>query len=283
METPRGAVVVRLDGGLGNQMFQYAAARALALYQGGRLYLDTAALAVPGGHTPRDYALEVFDIRADVLGADSLRGFNGMRVAESGPRFDARVPRIEGDVYLAGYWQSERYFRGVRPVLQRDFRLRHPAGNHARAWGERMRAAQAAGRATVSLHVRRGDYVSLPQAAAHHGACEAGYYLQALAELQRRHGGLEVFAFSDDPDWVAANLRVDAPLHVVRDASASAAHEDLWLMQQCRHHVIANSSFSWWGAWLGRTPGSSVIAPTQWVRTPGFDTADVVPSDWTRL
>jgi hypothetical protein len=276
-------VVTRLLGGLGNQMFQYAAARALSLYQGGRLLLDTAALAVPGGHTPRDYALDVFDIRAEVLGEGGLHGFNGMRVAESGPRFDARVPRIEGDAYLAGYWQSERYFRGVRPVLQRDFRLRRAPGSHARAWSDRIQAAQRAGRATVSLHVRRGDYVSLPQAAAHHGACETDYYLQALAELQRRHGELEVFAFSDDPAWVAANLRVDAPLHVVSDAAASAAHEDLWLMQQCRHHVIANSSFSWWGAWLGHAPQATVIAPRQWVRTPGFDTRDVVPADWVCL
>lgn len=275
-------VVTRLLGGLGNQMFQYATARALALYQGGALWLDTAALAVAGGHTQRDYALDVFDIRGTLVEEDSLRGFKGKRLAESGPRFDARVTRLDGDVYLAGYWQSERYFRAIRPLLRRDFSLKRPVGARARNWAERMRAATREGRTAVSLHVRRGDYVSLPQAASHHGSCDIDYYRQALAELQRRHGALEVFAFSDDPAWVASDLRVGAPLHVVSDA-AGAAHEDLWMMQHCRHYVIANSSFSWWGAWLGSTPHSSVIAPKQWVRTAGFDTSDVVPQAWMRL
>lgn len=294
-------VVTRLLGGLGNQMFQYAAARALALRLGSELLLDTRALQVDGPHTRRDYALDAFDIRARVAAAAELSHLaDRPALAEAGPRHDARLETLREPAYLAGYWQCERYFRAIRPVLQRDFRLRRPVAEAVRAAAQRLAAAVAAhargsGPAPVALHVRRGDYVSLPQAVAHHGTCGADYYLRALQWLQRRHGALEVHAYSDDPAWVRdelfprlthgpGGLGQACRLHLASSGGQAAPpHDELWLMQQARHYVIANSSFSWWAAWLGSRPGSDVVAPAHWVRTSGFDTRDVVPAGWMRL
>lgn len=285
-----GKVLVELQGGLGNQMFQYAVGRALALFQGSELLLDTRVLERPGPQTPRIYGLGAFAIRARCATQADLRQFQGRVLAEPGPRFAADITRQEGDVYLRGYWQCERYFRALRPVLRSDFRLSQPPAERNQALARSMlaanaRAAAGRGGGAVALHVRRGDYISRPDAAAHHGNCSLDYYRHALETLAARHGALHAYAFSDEPDWVERFLRASpgvAELTVVR-GNDDAPHEDLWLMQQARHHVIANSSFSWWGAWLGQGPASSVIAPQRWVQTPGFDTRDVVPEHWARL
>lgn len=281
-------IISQLQGGLGNQMFQYAAGRVLALKHNAKLYLDAGPLATRGSHTAREYELGCFDIRASVLSTPAewthLQPVAFKTVQERGPRFMPELLRAPANSVLTGYWQSERYICNIRPTLRRDFTLRSPPDAVTQAWAERIRAPRP-GRQSVMLHARRGDYVSNPSAAAHHGTCGLAYYQAALAQLQARLGNIEVYAFSDDPDWVQTHLAHLAPMHVVshREQGGRPSHLELWLMQQCQHYVLANSSFSWWAAWLGETPQSLVICPAQWVQTPGFDTSDVTPSRWLRM
>jgi hypothetical protein len=135
----------------------------------------------------------------------------------------------------------------------------------------------------VRLHVRRGDYVTDPSANAFHGLCPLDYYHRGLDEAARDLTRPECFVFSDDPAWVRENLKLAAPMTVVDVHGPGEAHVDLRLMAACHSHVIANSSLSWWGAWLGRRPGKRVVAPRQWFRSPDRDASDLVPDRWVRL
>ena len=139
---------------------------------------------------------------------------------------------------------------------------------------------------SVSVHVRRGDYVEDPATKAWHGGCGQDYYEQAVAHVRAYEPGRELhaFVFSDDPSWVRANLDLGCPTTVI-DHNGPAAHEDLRLMTCCRHHIVANSTFSWWGAWLGSgsDEGGCVVAPRRWFNQDDVDTSTLVPSGWARL
>jgi len=131
----------------------------------------------------------------------------------------------------------------------------------------------------VCVHVRRGDYVTSER----HGLCGLDYYREAMAWLQARMSGLEFFVFSDDPAWVAAHFPRNGAVTLVTHNTGRADAEDLRLMMQCRHFVIANSTFSWWGAWLGQAPGKLVIAPKRWNASEKFSEKDMVPEEWARM
>lgn len=292
-------VTTRLMGGLGNQMFQYAAGRAIALRRGVPLALDLDFLEgpVPDGTTPRRYALQPFAIDARFAGETerALRpaGRPG-RLArwrdaltpparkpylqERTAALDTRLLAAGGDVYLEGYWQCPGYFEAVGDRIRQDFALRQPAEGRNRELLEEIAAAPAA----LALHVRRGDYVSNPAAAQVHGVCDLDYYQRAIRWLDARAGDLRYFVFSDDPEWVRSQLHIGHPsCHVAHNGDAP--HEDLRLMAACRHFVIANSSFSWWGAWLGRAPDRLVIAPRRWALDPALEVPDRFPAGWIRL
>lgn len=275
---PRHAIVSRLQGGLGNQMFQYAAGRAAAWAAGCALVLDTRFLQRPGPSTPRTYALDAWQVEAgvDSLPRWRLKGCRTLREPSGG--FDARVLTAvrPGDA-LEGYWQSERYFEGIRATLLQEFQLRQPASAANQAWAERIRAAQNA----TSLHFRRGDYVTLEAAAQTHGVCSIEYYRAALSQLNAEGSTPQVFVFSDEPDWVRAEVDLGLPFELV-DSRASPAAEDIWLMSLCANHIVANSSFSWWGAWLSTSAGRT-FAPKHWFRDPALPDQDIVPSRWHRL
>jgi hypothetical protein len=276
-------VIVRLMGGLGNQMFQYAAARANSLRTGAELKVDLTWFQDEGARvTPRrEYALEPFGLSPVIASPAELRRTLRRRIVRRRPRilvdvelrFDPRVLTAD-DVRLIGYWQSERYFADRAAEIRRDFELPTPAGDLARA---------IARGESVSLHVRRGDYATDPKVETELGVLPAEYYEQAVARMSEALAEPEFFVFSNDPDWCAANLRIDAPHTFVRPEQGARAHDDLRLMSLCRHHVVANSSFSWWGAWLGETPSTMVIAPRRWFLTSRFDTADLVPERWLRI
>lgn len=275
---PRDAVAVRLEGGLGNQMFQYAAGWVAARCSGCRLVLDGSGLNDPGLRVKRPYGLDAWRIEGelDALGAFALRACVPLR--ESDAVQPERLRTAPRGCRLLGYWQSERYFAHERKALLQQFQLAKPPA----AYVQHLAAAIAAAPASASVHVRRGDYVHDPVAArVHGGCCGPDYYRRCLDALRMRHPDLTVFAFSDDPAWVASNL--DAPAGtVVVDSAQSSAAEDIWLMSLCRHHVVANSSFSWWGAWLSRQEGTT-FAPRRWYADPSVPERDVVPANWSRL
>ena len=192
--------------------------------------------------------------------------------------FDPEVASLPDGVCLEGYWQSERYFAQVADRVRHDLTLeKPPAGRDAE-----LLAEIAAGNA-VSLHVRRGDYVTDPAASATHGVCPLDYYRRAIAFIAERVADPVFFLFSDDPEWTRANLDLGGAATLVDHNGPDRGHEDLRLMSHCDHHIIANSSFSWWGAWLDPRPQKMVVAPRQWFRDASKDTSDLIPESWVQL
>lgn len=182
------------------------------------------------------------------------------------------------DAYLIGYWQSELYFRTLADDLRLEFQPVRPASDAVRRILDAISTFDS-----VSVHVRRGDYVTSQSASAHHGVLDLEYYRSAVARLEQEHPGAHYFVFTDDPSWVRVNFALGVAFSVV-DANGSAPEWDLYLMSLCRRHIIANSSFSWWGAWLDSRRDKVVIAPKRWFAAPDApDVCDLLPKDWIRL
>jgi hypothetical protein len=299
-QTPVNVVVTRLIGGLGNQMFQYAAGRALALRCGAALKLDLSGFAT---YAKRRYELGDFPIcatpasEADRTGlglrAGALIGWGrrfrrllGIDVeSEASPiyrerhfHFDAQVRNLSPPVYLDGYWQSEKYFFDCAGLLRRELTPMAPLEPENAAMAARIDAVNA-----VSLHVRRGDYVNEPDIGRYHGLCSAEYYQSAVDYIARKAGDIHLFVFSDDQDWVRDNLHFALPSTLVAANPPDRGFRDMQLMARCRHHIVANSSFSWWGAWLNSAPDKVVVAPKRWFRVERNDTSDLIPESWMRL
>jgi hypothetical protein len=289
-------IVTQLVGGLGNQMFQYAVGRALAIKHNTSLKLDTSPFA---GYALRAYALARFAIEASELTDGERRDLGLDRapagrvgrllqrlrppsrtpvIKERGFSFDPSVLDAPATCHLQGYWQSPKYFAAIERDIRREFTVREPLAGANLDASRQMENGTA-----VSLHVRRGDYVANPHTNRYHGTCDADYYTAAEALLRKRVGRFRIFVFSDDPEWAQANLRLASPMTVLRHNGPAQDYEDLRLMTLCRHHIIANSTFSWWGAWLCTQPGKLVVAPRNWFRDPEIDTTDLMPDDWVRL
>lgn len=287
-------VIVRLTGGLGNQMFQYASARALANRLGTELLLDTRAFERTlafRAYTRRAYALSPFRLRAKVANPADLKNWPawvvdiGMRLRlarplfrrwhfESAITYDPSVRTLQQPVCLVGYWQSERYFIDSADSIRADFTLRQPlAGANANL------LELARSNNSVGLHVRRGDFVSLDHAAQMHGLCSIDYYRRAIDLVRNSRPQCRFIVFSDDPEWARAELPLD-PSSVFVTGNGPSPEQDLALMSACKHHILANSSFSWWAGWLGYGPEQIVIAPAPWYASPDLDTRDLAVSRW---
>jgi hypothetical protein len=296
VEGPLKAVLVELIGGLGNQMFQYAAARAVAIRSNAPLILDVSWLST---ETQRHFALRPFRIKAEIL--ESARHRSRWNVAfwrlaqrlnrrfgthkrgariyrERSFRYDCGVQPLQAPVYMYGYFQSEKYFADCRSIISDDFEIAHPPRAEAQALLDHITASQA-----ICMHIRRGDYVTDPATNAFHGLCSIDYYRRGLEDIANNLTRPECFVFSDDPAWSRENLKLNVPTTIVDIHGPHEAHEDLRLMAACHSYVIANSSMSWWGAWLGRRPGKRVVAPRQWFQTTSRDARDLIPDGWVRL
>jgi hypothetical protein len=293
-------VVARLFGGLGNQMFQYATARALAVRRGATLKLDITGFADLGTHTERWFELDSLQIRANAADDVDLAPFGRVRESrldrvlrrlgidrsngawpiyrERHFQFDPAVPELPVPVYLDGYWQSERYFSDIAALLQQEFTAKAPLDPKNAALAQSIDAVNA-----VSLHVRRGDYVDNPATNRFHGICSLDYYQRALDYISVRVGEPHLFVFSDAQQWTQANLRYAAATTFVDVNSPDRGYRDMGLMARCRHHIIANSSFSWWGAWLNPSREKIVVAPDRWFSNSRNDTRDLIPPGWVRL
>lgn len=286
-------IIMRLAGGLGNQMFQYAAGRALALDTGQDLVLDKRHYGRAREH---GFGLDVFALadrpvpeaelppyRKDRPLAHllwSLRGKGPAYMREASLAYDPRVAQVTGPVWLEGYFQSERYFARHAETIRAELTPRPAPDPENARWLAEIRDEPRA----VSLHIRRGDYVRNPKFAAYHGSCTPAYYAAALDHVAARLGAEPViFAFSDDPAWVAENLELPAEIRVVGHNGPDRNYEDLRLMSACRHHITANSSFSWWGAWLNPDPAKVVATPDTWFADPSAVNPDIWPEGWARI
>jgi len=291
-------VIVHLMGGLGNQLFQYAAARQIAHRLHTTLKLDVTSFA---SDPLRTYSLHPFRIHEQFASPKELAAIRrpyesrlawymlrlsqvfhlpyGWTVLQENHfrPFDPRLMKVSGNVYLKGYWQSEKYFADIRDIIRREFTLKHEPDPVNRDMAELIGSVES-----VSIHVRRGDYVLNPDTHRIHGVCGLSYYQTCIDYIAERVDRPHFFVFSDDAAWAQENLRLAHPVTFVTHNNA-APHEDLRLMSLCRHHIIANSSFSWWGAWLNPNPAKIVLAPQRWFRQPGMDERDLLPKNWVRV
>jgi hypothetical protein len=291
-------ICVRLEGGLGNQLFQYAAGRALAVRHGAELLLDDSALRGRSRRaTPRQLELQRFRHVGRIASAAEARWLPLMRrlprlsrvlgpwltYVERGLMFNPAFETLSDSTYLVGYWQSPRYFEAIAARLCEELQPVEPMSARSIDVAHRIEGGES-----VAVHVRRGDYVTLQAAAALHGTLPIAYYVTAIARLREAVASPHFFVFSDEPEWCASNL----PLHpeeatFVSHNTGPLAWQDLMLMSRCRHHVIANSSFSWWGAWLAdrrsASPQRQVVAPARWFGGQAHDTRDRFPSHWTTI
>ncbi len=281
----RSSVTVKLSGGLGNQLFQYAAGRALAIRQDAGLYLDTRFFS-KGRH--REFALADFHI-AGAIAPSGLGGFlhramdglvsgRAVKFKEHQFTFDSAVLSLAGNVFLDGYFQSEKYFADVAHHIRRELTPIKGFSSSAEALDHEIDQSES-----ISLHIRRGDYVTNPRVNRTHGVLGADYYQNAASLIANRcAGNPTVFVFSDDPVW-ARNLDIPYRRVMAADYSGLRDVEEMILMSRCKHHIIANSSFSWWGAWLNHRESKIVIAPQPWFADPSFVDRDLVPTDWLRI
>jgi hypothetical protein len=289
-------ILVNLSGGLGNQMFQYAAARSLSVSRRTELYIDATGYEQDTpGITKRKYELDLFHITAPLATKDQInkhternllsRAFNKLQpyykkrhYFERHFHFDANFFKASSSTTLIGYWQSEKYFVGIEDDIRKEFSIKAPLSQKTLALADRMRNSNSA-----SIHIRRGDYVADPATAKAHGSCGLDYYENALRIISEKAGNTELFIFSDDIEWASRNLKTELPITFVDHNKGAQAYEDLYLMSQCSNNIIANSSFSWWAAWLNRNKDKTVVAPQKWFNEYVADTKDLYPPAWIRI
>jgi hypothetical protein len=290
-------IIARILGGLGNQLFQYAAGRRLALARQTQLKLDISSYQP---FSMRQYLLKAFNLQAEIATAQDLAavkrtplrpwlepGYRLLRrkilrtagyIKELTPGFDPAILSLPDQVYLDGYWQSEKYFLDIAETLRRELSRKSPLNPRGRDLAELIQK-----RNSVSVHVRRGDYAKNKKTKKHHGLLPISYYQQAVDHLNKKVGPAHFFIFSDDAAWCQKNLSLGQPSTVVLPEIPDNPTDDLYLLSLCRHHIIANSSFSWWGAWLCQNKDKMVIAPRQWFNDRQRDSRDVTPVTWEKL
>lgn len=272
-------ITVNIKGGLGNQMFQYACGRALALRNNDRLSLIRTRYH---GDSARDLSLTRFDIQADWPDRPGVSIWQQWRerwrqkfTGDFHVGFDPQTLTRSGNVYLDGYFQSELYFKDQAEHIRADLHLKTALGEKASSLAELIKNDRDA----VSIHVRRGDYVNHPDFG---GVCTPEYYDRAVVFLKQRLLKANFYVFSDDIEWCRTGLPC------LREATFVSGpklrdFEEMFLMSICRHHIIANSSFSWWGAWLGNNPSKIVVAPKRWSNLHEEWYRDIIPSTWKRM
>jgi len=290
-------IIVKLMGGLGNQMFQYALGRSLAVKNSCELKIDISEYKTYKLH---NYGLGVFNLNenfADKKECDNIK-FEKCSVIERAARkilgkmkrktnnyiieknlrFDPEILKLAGNRYLEGYWQSEKYFILNKEEIRNDFVLKHEMNEANTAVYKKIKSTDS-----VSFHIRRGDYVSDPGTNAYHGVDLKHYYEDAVKLIKKSVTNPHFFIFSDEPDWVRENFKGEFEFTVVDCNTGKTGYEDMRLMSACSHNIIANSSFSWWGAWLNNNPEKIVTAPKNWFTDKSIDTSDLIPETWIRL
>lgn len=281
-------IIIKLIGGLGNQLFQYSLGRHLSIRNNAQLKLDVSGFETYKLHKYSLYnfnIVENFSSNEEVkkLGINNkiLKNINNLLplqyrkyIKESGYLFAPMILDLKDNVYLEGYWQSEKYFKDIEDAIKKEITLKVEV--------DELVQNLIDGTESVSLHIRRADYVTSPKAIKVYSACSLEYYRQAIDIITKKISNPNFFVFSDDIDWAKKNLKINYPLFFV-DHGAEKNYEDLILMSKCRHNIIANSSFSWWGAWLNNNSDKIIIAPKKWFNDNSKNTSDLLPNNWIKI
>ena len=289
-------IIIQMAGGLGNQMFQYALYRQL-ISMGKIVKMDDEAGFKEDKQ--RNPALAPFGItyerasRKEIIRMTDASMFPLTRIRrkffgrhshsyfEENKRFQRKIFDWD-DVYLEGYWQSEKYFSDVAELLKKEFGLESVRENHSSGCGFSEQAEkylrEIEQTRSVSIHIRRGDYL-LPQNQVLFGnICTERYYEKAMKMIADRYPDVTFYLFTNDSEW--AKTWIEKPYRIVPVEWAEAKdYELLTLMSRCKHNILANSSFSWWASYLNENPDKMVIAPDKWLN--GWDCSDIYRKDMT--
>ena len=288
-------IIVRLKGGLGNQMFQYALGRVLSFKNNTKLKLDPAFFNLNFKNiTKRSYDLDVFSIKAEIVEKSEIpfvfrlpkskiviyliylfRKIIKSSGQEKSFNFDKNILSIGGNTYLDGYWQSPKYFEGFENIISKDFTLKNPPAQNIRNLAEEI-----ANTNSLCIHVRRGDYVGNKN----HEIVDNDYYRKGI-EYIKNHAQIDrIYVFSDDIEWCKNNLKFEFPsIFVGYEYAGIRGEGHMFLMSKCKNFIIVNSSFSWWGAWLSNYEKKIVICPKQWFTNASININDLIPKDWIPL
>ena len=284
-------IVVKLSGGLGNQMFQYAAGLSAAQRLNTTVKMDQSWFDnLNEKDTPRFYELDNFSLKQDFINPkqyyfvneplkNRLLSLGKVRLSsykEPHFEYDNNFKKIKNNTYLEGYFQTEEYFKNIRPIILDNFSIKKEPSVKSK---EIINIAHK--NESVSLHVRRGDYVTNQNAARFHGIMGEEYYKKAISIMNKKIKNPKYFIFSDEINWVKNNF--DLPKGSVFVNHNKSGIEDMRIMIECKHNIIANSSFSWWGAWLGQNKDKKVVAPKVWFLDNKTDTSDIIPSRWQKI
>jgi len=263
-------IIANLSEGLGNQLFQYAAGRHLSLLQQTELKINIISFE---NYNLHQYSLHHFNIKASIASVNEVQS---TRVyAEKAFNYDPNFMQVSPDVLIAGYWQSERYFSAIEDIIRDDFQITSSIEGINKDVADLINTTNS-----VSLHIRRGDYVHDEITYKYHGVCDLIYYEKCIDLIAQKVPDPHFFIFSDDPAWALTHINTQYKTTFVTHNNANTNFEDLRLMSLCKHNIIANSTFSWWGAWLNTNKDKIVIAPKKWFNEADLDITDLVPNKW---
>ncbi len=301
-------IVSWLNGGLGNQMFQYAAGLALAHQRRTVLKLDVSWFKEYAEYEAHNiYGLHCFNILEQFATTDEIAQFNGRSLSFAERRMMTLARRfrlhdfvrrhtpqgrfhpgrfnyypefhqLPDQTLISGWWQSEKFFSPAADLLRLHFTFRYPAQPAVTAMADRIRSGPSA-----AVHFRRGDYTRNATFTQKIGVIGPAYYDRAIRLLRERSPEATLYIFSDDIEAIAREYQPPGPHEFVRCVAHWHPWDKIRLMSLCEHIAIANSTFSWWAAWLNPSPAKLVIAPDPWFSNSVHDSSDVVPSTWTRL
>lgn len=282
-------IVIFMQGGIGNQLFQYALYTKLQM-QGRRVCLDYSSIENEMNRISRQTIFNVFqlDRKYHLSAGRGLVGKLQRRVLvplfkrlmgcyfekEDG-LFDPKVLQLQKG-YLHGYWQSPKYFEDCDELLRHRLTFQHQLNAGSQEMLEKIRSAKT----PVSVHIRLGDYTTGVNSEIFGNICTKEYYTKAISFITERYPDATFFVFSNEPKKATEVIYIpNAVIVDVNDESTASA--DMYLMSQCQHSILANSSFSWWAAWLNRNPEKQIIAPKKWLN--GKPTPDICPDSWIRF
>lgn len=285
-------LIVKFNGGLGNQMFQWAFAHALEKKMGIKIFLDMSYFAKKYA---RPYELGIFNLecnsvkdfctkfKIDVLWRFRRKldgkSFLGLNLySEPCFEYDQNLFKVKPNTFIEGFFQTEKYLAGVEDEISTAFNFRPEPDENNLKMIEKIQSTNS-----VSLHIRRGDYVQKKHFQNKYATCSLDYYKNGVQYIAKSIENPTLFIFSDDKEWVKENLNLPYETVFVDFNSGAKSYEDLRLMSLCKHNIIANSSFSWWGAWLNANSNKIVVAPQKWFNDESINQKDVIPETWVRL
>ncbi|CEG13850.1 Glycosyl transferase family 11 [groundwater metagenome] len=280
-------IIIKLKGGLGNQLFQYAFGRLLSIKNSVLVKYEFLVLK---GDAQREYKLEYFNTKIEFPTPEEIKKIkypygifykigDFIKKKILGQYNIGYIPSAlnKKSGYLEGYWQSYKYLDPIRNILLKEITLKEPVENK---YGELLNQIYDAD--SISIHIRRGDYVNDPKTKAIHCTFGLEYYQDAIKMIKEKISNPTFFVFSDDIKWVKQNLKIDFPAIFVSNPKIKD-YGELIIMSKCKNNIIANSSFSFWGAWLNQNPNKIVIAPQKWNNKYQKDYKDLLPKEWIQI